>query len=65
MWRLFLFYIHGFHIAFGLSQSAILIVILLAGLWVGQHINLKVNERIFNRIIAIILLIPTAKLLFF
>jgi uncharacterized membrane protein YfcA len=65
MWRLLLFYWHGMHIAFGVSQSAVLVVILLAGLWVGQHINLRVNETIFNRVIAVILLIPTAKLLFF
>ena len=65
MWRLLLFYLHGFHIAFGFSQSAFFVLILLAGLWVGQHINLKVNEAVFNRVIAVILLIPTVKLLLF
>ncbi len=65
MWRLLLFYWHGFHIAFGVEQSAVLVIILLAGLWVGQHVNLKVNEVAFNRVIAVILLIPAAKLLLF
>jgi uncharacterized membrane protein YfcA len=65
VWRLLLFYLHGFQIAFNFYQSTFLVLILLAGLWLGQHINLKVNESLFNRIIAAILLIPTVKLLFF
>jgi uncharacterized membrane protein YfcA len=65
IWRLALFYLHGYHIAFGFIQSLLLVLILLAGLWVGHHVNFKVNESAFNRIIAVILLIPTVKLLLF
>ena len=63
IWRLSLYYIHGLRVAFNIYQIMILTVVLLLGLWVGQHVNLKVNENIFNKIIAVILLIPIVKLL--
>ncbi len=65
IWRMILYNIHGFHIAFNIYQIAILIFVLLLGLWVGRHIHLKVNENLFNRIIAVILLVPIVKLLLF
>jgi len=63
IWRLILYYLHGLHIAFDIYQILVLTFVLTIGLWVGQHVNLKVNENHFNRIIAVILLIPIVKLL--
>jgi uncharacterized membrane protein YfcA len=53
------------HIAFDMDFMVIIIltVIMLLGLWVGQHLHFKVNERNFTRIIALILLIPAINIL--
>lgn len=63
IWRFALYRMH--HIAFNMDIMAIIIltVIMLLGLWVGQHLHFKVNERNFTRIIALILLIPAINIL--
>lgn len=63
IWRFALYRMH--HIAFDMDFMVIIIltVIMLLGLWVGQHLHFKVNERNFTRIIALILLIPAVNLL--
>jgi uncharacterized membrane protein YfcA len=63
IWRFALYRMH--HIAFDMDFMVIIIltVIMLLGLWVGQHLHFKVNERNFTRIIALILLIPAINIL--
>lgn len=63
VWRFALYQMH--HIAFNMEIIWILIltVVMMIGLWIGQHLHVKVNERNFTRIIALILLIPAVSLL--
>lgn len=63
--RFFLYYMN--EIDFNLERSTLLYltVVLIIGLWLGQHLHHQVNEKNFNRIIAIILLLPTLNLLIF
>ncbi|MEJ2543245.1 MAG: sulfite exporter TauE/SafE family protein [Calditrichaceae bacterium] len=63
IWRFALYRMH--HIAFNMDLALIIIltIIMLLGLWIGQNLHFKVNERNFNRIIALILIIPAISLL--
>lgn len=63
IWRFALYRMHHISFDMDLVLIVILTVIMLIGLWVGQHLHFKVNERNFTRIIALILLIPAVSLL--
>lgn len=64
-WRLLLY--RSYQIKFNLDwiTLGLMICFLLIGLWLGKRYHSKVNERKFNRIVALILLIPTINLLIF
>lgn len=63
VWRFILYRIHDISFEMNYIQIIILTCIMFAGLWLGQHLHFKVNERNFNRIIAVMLLIPAVNLL--
>ncbi|MBN1408646.1 MAG: sulfite exporter TauE/SafE family protein [Calditrichaceae bacterium] len=63
IWRFSLYRIHNIAFEMDIILIIILTAILLFGLWFGQHLHFKVNEKNFTRIIALILLIPAVNLL--
>ncbi len=44
---------------------AIYIPFFLVGLWIGNHFHAHVSEKQFNRLVAVILVLPAIRLLFF
>ncbi len=64
-WRFLLYQSHAIHIKIPVVLIVVMFVILLFGLWVGQHYHRRVNEKRFNRIVALILIIPALNLLLF
>ncbi|MEJ2055111.1 MAG: sulfite exporter TauE/SafE family protein [Calditrichaceae bacterium] len=63
VWRFLLYRMHGIAFEMNYYQLIFLTAIMLGGLWLGQHLHVKVNERNFNRIIAVMLLVPAVNLL--
>lgn len=63
-WRFMLYRING--IAFNMDYGflAIFFIIMLLATWIGTHLHFKVNETIFNRIVAILLVVPAFNLIF-
>lgn len=62
-WRSLLFFYH--EIPFNIPPINLIFYfcLLLLGLWLGGKLHIKVNEIVFNKIVAIILLIPAMSLL--
>jgi len=62
-WRSLLFFYH--HIPFNIPLINLIFYffLLLLGLWLGGKLHIRVNEIVFNKIVAIILLIPAISLL--
>jgi uncharacterized membrane protein YfcA len=63
-WRYLMFLYHDIPMNIPLQSLAIYFLVLLAGLWIGTHLHVKVNEVVFNKAVALILLIPAFGLLF-
>ena len=63
-WRMILYHINN--ISMNLEWWCVLLFLLfmLAGTWAGSNLHFKVNEKLFNRIIAVILYIPALSLIF-
>jgi uncharacterized membrane protein YfcA len=64
-WRSILYIYHQIPLSIPISSLIIYFIFLLIGLWLGGRLHVKVNEIVFNKIIAIILIIPALNLLFF
>ena len=62
-WRYLLFLYHDIPMNIPFQSLIIYFFFLLAGLWLGSHLHVKVNEVVFNKIVAVILLIPAFGLL--
>jgi uncharacterized membrane protein YfcA len=62
-WRSLLFIWHQIPLNIPLLSLAICFLMLPAGLWAGSHLHIRVNEQLFNKIIALILLLPAISLL--
>ena len=62
-WRSFLYVWHGLPLHIPPLSLVIFFVFLLIGLALGNRIHLHVNEMTFNKIVAVILLIPAFSLL--
>ena len=63
IWRFSLYRMHDIAFDMDLWLLIILTIVMLIGLWFGQHFHFKVNEKTFTRIIALILLIPAITIL--
>ncbi|HID39581.1 MAG TPA: sulfite exporter TauE/SafE family protein [Calditrichaeota bacterium] len=62
-WRFFLYQTHDIQINISLIGLLIMIAVLLAALWLGNYFQSRADETKFNRIIALILLLPALNLL--
>jgi uncharacterized membrane protein YfcA len=65
IWRFFLYRWNGTAFNMDLWLIIVLSVMLFAGLWIGQHVHARVNEKTFNRVIALVLIVPVINLLLF
>lgn len=63
IWRFGLYRMHGIHFEMNMIVIIVLTIFMLIGMWLGQYLQLKVDEKNFTRIIALILLIPAISLL--
>jgi uncharacterized membrane protein YfcA len=63
-WRFLLFLYHDIPMNIPSQSLVIYFLCLLAGLWLGSHLHVKVNEVVFNKTVALILMIPAFGLLF-
>ena len=63
-WRYLMFLYHDVPMSIPFQSLIVYFICLLAGLWLGTRLHVKVNEVVFNKIVAIILLIPAIGLLF-
>ena len=64
-WRLFLYRSLGLTIELPLSDLGLYLFTLLLALGAGSYIQVRINEQKFDRLVALILLIPCVTLLFF
>ena len=62
-WRYLLFVYHEIPMNIPFQSLIVYFFCLLAGLWLGTHLHVRVNEVVFNKIVALILLIPALGLL--
>jgi len=62
-WRYLMFLYHDIPMNIPLHNLIIYFFCLLAGLWIGTHLHVRVNEVVFNKTVALILLIPAVGLL--
>jgi uncharacterized membrane protein YfcA len=62
-WRYLLFLFHDVPVSIPVQSLTVYFFCLLAGLWLGSHLHVKVNEVVFNKTVALILLIPSVGLL--
>ena len=62
-WRYLMFVYREIPMNIPFQSLIIYFICLLAGLWFGSHLHVKVNEVVFNKTVAVILLIPAFGLL--
>lgn len=62
-WRFLMFIYHDIPLNISFPTLILYFFCLLAGLWLGTRLHVKVNEVQFNKIVAAILLIPATGLL--
>ena len=62
-WRSLLYYWNNIPMKLSLQEVGICFTILCIGLWTGNRIQVRVNEVNFNRIVAILILLPAVNLL--
>jgi uncharacterized membrane protein YfcA len=62
-WRFLLYRLNQLPIHITLSELMIYFAIMLIGLWVGSKLHVKVNENIFNKVVALLIIIPAVNLL--
>ena len=63
-WRFFLYRINGIEFNLELSEVGLFFLIMLCAAWAGTKLHFKVNEVIFNRIVAVLLIVPSINLVF-
>jgi uncharacterized membrane protein YfcA len=62
-WRFILFQINQIPMHIPIGRIGIYFAVMLLALWVGTKVHVKVNENLFNKIVAILILIPAINLL--
>ena len=63
-WRFILYRINGIEFNLELSEVGLFFLIMLCAAWAGTKLHFKVNEVIFNRIVAVLLIVPSINLVF-
>lgn len=63
-WRFLLYRSHNIIPALDWLQILMMTLFMLSGLWFGQRYHARVDEKLFNRIVAVILVIPALNLIF-
>lgn len=64
-WRFILYRINNIQFNLDFNAIGVFFIIMIAAVWVGTKLHFKVNEIIFNRVVAVLLLIPTINLIFY
>jgi len=62
-WRLILYQLNGIPVHLGWTHFVIFITVMFLSAWIGSRIHIKVNEVLFNRIVAGLLIVPALNLL--
>lgn len=62
-WRFILFQINQIPMYIPMVSVFIYFAFMLLALWVGTKVHVKVNENLFNKIVAILIIIPAVNLL--
>jgi uncharacterized membrane protein YfcA len=63
-WRFMLYQYHGIHFKLENYEIIIFFFVMLMAAWIGTKLHFKVNEILFNRIVAVLLIIPSINLIF-
>lgn len=63
-WRFILYRINGIEFNLEYYNVGIFFLIMLCAIWAGTKLHIKVNEIIFNRIVAFLLIMPSLILIF-
>jgi uncharacterized membrane protein YfcA len=61
-WRFILYRINNISFNLEYHEIGIMLVIMLIASWIGTKLHFKVNEIIFNRIVAVLLIVPALNL---
>jgi len=62
-WRFALYKLNQLPMHISHGELVIYFGIMLIGLWIGSKLHVKVNENIFNKVVALLILIPAVNLL--
>jgi uncharacterized protein len=62
-WRFMLYRINDIPFNLGYYEVGIFFFVMLCAAWAGTKLHFKVNELIFNRIVAILLIVPSINLI--
>lgn len=62
-WRFILYRINEIEFNLDLYEIGIFFVVMLAATWTGTKLHFKVNELIFNRVVAVLLIVPSVNLI--
>lgn len=62
-WRLILYQLNGIPVHLHSTHFVIFIAVMFLSAWIGSRIHIKVNEVLFNRIVAGLLIVPALNLL--
>jgi uncharacterized membrane protein YfcA len=62
-WRLFLYQMNGIPVNLPWLHFAVFVVVMYFAAWVGSKVHVQVNETVFNRIVAGLLIVPALNLL--
>ena len=62
-WRFILYRINEIEFNLDLYEIGIFFVVMLAATWTGTKLHFKVNELISNRVVAVLLIVPSVNLI--
>ncbi|MBD3225549.1 MAG: TSUP family transporter [Caldithrix sp.] len=65
VWRFAVYRVHNIQLNLSFSTIAVLLLTMAIALFIGQHFHKQVDEKKFNRMIAILLIIPVINLILF
>ena len=63
-WRFFLYQINRIGLNLTPVDLGVFIVVMIAGVFAGHRVQIRMSERLFNRIVALLISIPAVRLLF-
>ncbi len=63
-WRFILYQANNVPLNISMTSIGIFFLVMLAAAWTGAKMHIKVNEIIFNRVVALLLIVPAMNLVF-